>query len=70
MSSADSESPETLPVVVSTEHSVGILTLNRPGRLNAVNADLYESLTTAVVRLGRDAAVRAIVLTGDRKSVV
>lgn len=64
MSSADSESPETLPVVVSTEHSVGILTLNRPGRLNAVNADLYESLTTAVVRLGRDAAVRAIVLTG------
>ncbi len=43
---------------------VRVLTLNRPHRLNAINPALLEDLIAALERAGRDAGVRAIVLTG------
>lgn len=44
------------------------LTLNRPERHNAFNADLIAALTDAFTRLGQAAEVRAIVLAGAGKS--
>lgn len=44
------------------------LTLNRPERHNAFNADLIAALTEAFTRLGHSADVRAIVLAGAGKS--
>lgn len=44
------------------------LTLNRPERHNAFNADLIAALTEAFTRLGRSRDVRAIVLAGAGKS--
>jgi methylglutaconyl-CoA hydratase len=44
------------------------LTLNRPERHNAFNADLIAALTEAFTRLGGVAEVRAIVLAGAGKS--
>jgi enoyl-CoA hydratase len=41
-----------------------ILTLNRPGRLNAVSLPLYRALLDALRDAQSDASVRAIVLTG------
>lgn len=43
---------------------VGLITLNRPERLNAINKQMLEELGAALDDLEADPAVRAIVLTG------
>jgi enoyl-CoA hydratase/carnithine racemase len=43
---------------------VRVLTLNRPQRLNAITPELLEDLIAALQAADRDAAIRAIVLTG------
>jgi enoyl-CoA hydratase/carnithine racemase len=43
---------------------VRLITLNRPGRLNAITAELIEDLNVALNAAQQDAAIRAIVLTG------
>ncbi len=43
---------------------VAWLTLNRPDKHNAMNAEMIGELTEAAGRLGRDPAVRVVVLTG------
>jgi enoyl-CoA hydratase/carnithine racemase len=43
---------------------VRLITLNRPGRLNAITAELIEDLNVALNSAQQDAAIRAIVLTG------
>ena len=47
---------------------VATLTLARPERHNAMSAAMIAELTEAADRLGRDAAVRAVVLTGAGES--
>lgn len=55
----------TEPTVLSeVRDSIAILTLNRPERLNAWNADLARDLSAALDAAEADDAVRAIVLTG------
>ncbi|MGD9599579.1 MAG: enoyl-CoA hydratase-related protein [Steroidobacteraceae bacterium] len=44
------------------------VTLNRPDRHNAFDGELIAALGAAAVALGRDAAVRAIVITGAGRS--
>ena len=46
------------------EDNVGIITLNRPDKLNAISWQLAEELSGLLHRLRFDDAVRAIVLTG------
>ena len=56
-------------VLIDTdERGVATLTLNRPDKHNALSADLIADLTDAARRLGRDPAVRVVVLTGAGKS--
>jgi enoyl-CoA hydratase len=43
---------------------VAVLRLNRPKRLNAINADLQSELSRALGELGRDTSINAVVLTG------
>jgi methylglutaconyl-CoA hydratase len=47
---------------------VATLTLDRPEKHNALSAELIGALTEAARRLGRDPAVRAVVLTGAGES--
>ncbi len=47
-----------------TEDGVAWLTLNRPDRLNAFSPEMLTALGEALPRLGRDAAVGAIVIAG------
>jgi methylglutaconyl-CoA hydratase len=47
---------------------VAALTLNRPDKHNAMNAEMIDELAEAAVRLARDSAVRVVVLTGAGES--
>lgn len=43
---------------------VALITLNRPERMNAMDADAYRALSEAWVRVRDDSAIRAAVVTG------
>ena len=58
---------ETLNVDV--EDHVGVITLNRPDALNALNQQLLSELATALGTMSENDKVRCIVLTGQRKSI-
>lgn len=58
---------ETL-LVETDARGVTTITLNRPEKHNALSARMIEELTLTAHRLGRDPAVRAVVLTGSGAS--
>jgi 2-(1,2-epoxy-1,2-dihydrophenyl)acetyl-CoA isomerase len=56
--------PEPAALLVEREGALAVITLNRPDRRNAINLELKTALAAAVDELGKDPAVRAVVLTG------
>ncbi len=54
--------------IETDERGVATLTLNRPEKHNALSAAMIAELTAAAARLGRDPAVRVVVLTGAGES--
>lgn len=57
---------ETL--VVEVEDHVGLIRLDRPDALNALNAQLLDELAEALTEMDASNRVRAIVLTGSEKA--
>jgi enoyl-CoA hydratase len=57
------ELPSTLNV--SVEDGVATLTLRRPEKLNAIDAELHQGLADVGRQLARDPGVRVVVLTGE-----
>ncbi|MGH3620433.1 MAG: enoyl-CoA hydratase/isomerase family protein [Sciscionella sp.] len=55
-------------VLVTERDAVATITLNRPDRNNGLNRQLKNELVDAVTRVGEDASIRAVVLTGAGKS--
>ena len=55
-------------ILVTTDGSVGVITLNRPKALNALNAELLKELVAALEAWDRDDAIRCIVLTGSDRA--
>jgi methylglutaconyl-CoA hydratase len=53
------------PVVYELRGSTSVITLNRPGRRNALNQPLIHGLGTAVERARDDPQVRSVILTGS-----
>ncbi len=51
-------------VLCQIDNGIAQLTLNRPGKLNALNYELIERFGALLDRIERDDSVRAIVLTG------
>lgn len=51
-------------VLREVEDGVGLITLNRPDKLNAMQAPMLEALYEAVADFGRDPAISCVVLTG------
>jgi 2-(1,2-epoxy-1,2-dihydrophenyl)acetyl-CoA isomerase len=51
-------------ILTEKKNGVGIITLNRPDKLNAFNDELTFSLQDALKEMEKDNAVRAIVITG------
>ncbi len=55
-------------IIVETRGKVGIIRLNRPQALNALNAALIGELTRAVQTFEADAGVACIIVTGSEKA--
>ncbi|WBY03061.1 enoyl-CoA hydratase-related protein [Ramlibacter tataouinensis] len=60
-----SETVPTAPVLVSREGAVGVLTLNRPDKRNALDLTMRGAIAEAVRGLEADPEVKAIVITGS-----
>jgi 2-(1,2-epoxy-1,2-dihydrophenyl)acetyl-CoA isomerase len=61
-----SSSPQSASaVLLETKHgSIVTLAMNRPDRLNAINNEMSIALNEAFMRLGNDASVHVVILTG------
>ena len=57
---------ETL--IVETHGRVGLVRLNRPQALNALNSTLVAELNTALDGFDRDSGIGCIVITGSEKA--
>ncbi|MDE2181694.1 MAG: enoyl-CoA hydratase [Alphaproteobacteria bacterium] len=55
-------------ILVKADGAVGVITLNRPKALNALNSDLLEELAAALEHFDADDGVRAVVLTGSDRA--
>jgi enoyl-CoA hydratase len=55
-------------ILVETRGKVGLITLNRPKALNALNSDLIAELSTALDAFEADAMIGCIVITGSDKA--
>jgi len=55
-------------ILVTKEGAIGIIQLNRPKLLNALNFELMTELVNALEELDREAAVKVIILTGDERA--
>jgi enoyl-CoA hydratase len=51
-------------VLYQKKGRVGIITLNRPERLNAINTDLLDNLIGKLTLAGRDDEIASVILTG------
>ena len=58
-------SSASAPVLLREDRgAVSLLTLNRPGKLNALSSDLIAALMTALDGIELDRSIRAVVITG------
>jgi enoyl-CoA hydratase len=55
-------------IIAKVEDGVGLITLNRPKALNALNSELLGELVSCLEAWDVDDAIRAIVLTGSEKA--
>jgi enoyl-CoA hydratase len=63
-----SAQPAYQNIIVERRGAVGIVTLNRPTALNALNTALIRELAAALDELEEDTVIGAIVLTGNEKA--
>lgn len=55
-------------ILVETRERVGLITLNRPKQLNALNDQVMDEIGHALVNFESDEAIGAIVITGSEKA--
>ena len=55
-------------ILLDTKDAVGVITLNRPKALNALNGELISELNDALDKLEADDKIGCIVLTGSEKA--
>ena len=57
-------------VKTETQDGVGIVTINRPEALNAVNSEIMEGLILAAAKFDDDPAIGCILITGEGKAFI
>ena len=55
-------------ILTEVRGSVGLVTLNRPKQLNALNDQLMDELGAALLAFDADEAIGSIVITGSEKA--
>ena len=55
-------------IIVEREGRVGVITLNRPKALNALNTTLMTEVVSAATGFDKDPDIGAIVITGSEKA--
>lgn len=55
-------------IIYEEEEGIGIVTLNRPESLNALNMKLKQELSHVFDEMGRDSEVKMVILTGAKKA--
>ena len=55
-------------IVMETRNQVGLIKLNRPKVLNAMNRQLWTEMMDALVTLGQDGRIKALVITGEGRA--
>jgi enoyl-CoA hydratase len=58
----------TQEILVERDDRVGIITLNRPKQMNALNDALMDALGAALLAFDRDPGIGAIIITGNEKA--
>ena len=53
---------------LETQGGVGLLTIARPEKLNALTGEMMQALKAACARIERDDRLRVVILTGDGKA--
>ena len=56
------------PIKVTREGRVGVITLNRPAQLNALNDELMDALGRELLNFDLDNKIGAIVIAGSEKA--
>jgi enoyl-CoA hydratase len=51
-------------ILVEREHNIAVLTINRPGKYNALNDEVVAEISAALDELAADDGVRSIIITG------
>ena len=55
-------------LIVEIDEHVGMITLNRPEALNALNTQMLGELAEEITSMNSDDKVRAIIITGSEKA--
>jgi len=55
---------------ISRQQRAAIITINRPGALNALDSETFDELSDALEKLDGDESVSAIIITGEGKAFV
>src|SRR5450759_640213 len=55
---------DIMTIVITQEHGVATVTLNRPDKLNALSGEMYHELAEAFTALGADDATRSVIVIG------
>jgi enoyl-CoA hydratase len=56
---------ETANITITRRKRVGLITLNRPDKLNALSLEMMKDVVNAATELDRDTKIGAIILTGS-----
>ena len=59
-----------LNILIEKKDSIGIIKINRPNFLNALNKDTIFELTNAVEELEKDKNIKVVILTGEGKAFI
>ncbi len=57
-------------ILVEKKESIGVIKINRPNNLNALNKDTILELTKAVEELEKDKSIKVAILTGEGKAFI
>jgi len=57
-------------LTIERDGQIAVLTINRPEALNAINVETMTEIGNAILEVGRDDSVRAVIVTGAGKAFV